>query len=66
VRAACLIAIQNLGGPAHLERFAETLPRRVAERVIALLATRESKDRPASTLSRLARELETALAPLAP
>ena len=66
VRAACLIAIRSLGGPEGLERFLESLPPRVAERVLALLAAREAKERPVSTVSRLSRELEDALAPLAP
>lgn len=66
VRAACLIAIRSLAGIEGLERFLETLPPRVAERVLALLAARDARARPASTVSRLARELETALAPLAP
>jgi len=66
VRAACLIAIRSLAGLDGLERFLESLPPRVAERVLALLAAREAKERPVTTVSRLARELEDALAPLAP
>lgn len=69
VRAACLIAIRSLAGPeglGRLEQVLESLPPRVAERVLALLAARDAGDRPASTVSRLARELENALAPLAP
>lgn len=66
IRAACLIAIRSLAGLEGLERFLESLPPRVAERVLALLAAQEAKERPASTVSRLARELEDALAPLAP
>ncbi|MFN0008100.1 MAG: hypothetical protein ACKVXR_09355 [Planctomycetota bacterium] len=66
VRAACLIAIRALAGVEGLQRFLESLPPRVAERVLALLAASEAKERPASTVSRLSRELEDALAPLAP
>jgi len=66
VRAACLIAIRALGGPERLATFLESLPPRVAERILALLAARDARDRPASTVTRLARELESALAPLAP
>jgi hypothetical protein len=66
VRAACLIAIRSLAGVEGLERFLESLPPRVAERVLALLAARGAKERPTTTVSRLSRELEDALAPLAP
>ncbi len=66
LRAACLIAIRALAGVDRIERVVDSLPSRTAGRVLALLAERDARTRPASTASRLARELESALAPIVP
>jgi hypothetical protein len=63
LRAACLLAIHSLAGPEEVARALEWASPHSAERILALLEGREVRGRPASTLFKIARELESVLTP---
>ncbi|HEV8111142.1 MAG TPA: zf-HC2 domain-containing protein [Planctomycetota bacterium] len=66
LKAACLLSIRALAGSERVELLVETLPPRNARRVVAVLADADARSRPITTLTRLARELENALATSVP
>jgi hypothetical protein len=63
LRAACLIAIRSLTGPDHTARVLAWASPQSSARIQALLDGRDARGKPASTLFKIARELEPVLTP---